>query len=99
MRVYPMFSVHAPALMYQVQQHEGREVDGPPGHRGLRGLRGPGGGRDLGHPGSIPSAEGGLTALVRKDWRTKGRESRWDEFRRTWTGNRMWLIALMMGQT
>jgi hypothetical protein len=30
----------------------------------------------LGHPGSIPSAEGGLTALVRQRCRTKGRESR-----------------------
>ena len=34
------------------------------------------GGRDLGHPGSIPSSEGGLSAVVRQRRRTKGRESR-----------------------
>ena len=57
----------------QVQQHELRELDGLPGHCGLRG---PGGGRELGRPGSIPSSEGGLTALVRQRCRTEGRESR-----------------------
>ena len=84
-----MLSLHVRVLLRQVQQHELHA------RAGLPGLRGPGGGRDLGHPGSIPSAEGGLTALVRQDERTKGRESRWDDVREASTRKRMWLQALM----
>ena len=57
----------------QVQHHALRERGG---HRPLCERCRPGGGRDLGRPGSIPSSEGGLTALVRQCWPTKGRESR-----------------------
>lgn len=67
------------AFTCQVLHRDRRQRQEHRGLRGLRGLRGhrvPGGGRDLGHPGSIPSAEGGLTALVRQRCRTKGRESR-----------------------
>ena len=62
-----------PAFACQVQHHDLR---GRGEHRARRGLRVPGGGRDLGRPGSIPSAEGGLAAPVRQCGRTKGRESR-----------------------
>ena len=64
-----------PACRCQARDHEHLRLCGYRGRRG-HGLRGPGGGQDLGHPGSISSQEGGLVALAPANRDAKDRESR-----------------------